>query len=131
VEQLKAALTANRDQIHLAVAAAEVELAECRRKCAELERILSRARLVADLDGEPETTQKTLTLHDAMLTVIADRPQGLTARELAIEVNQRGLYRRRDGRALDAVQIRARVGQYSSLFSRREGRIFASDATRP
>lgn len=127
MEQLKTALLANRNEIRVAVVAAEVELAECRRKCAELESILSRARLVADLEEEPRTNQKTQTLHDAMLTVITGRPQGLTARELATEVNQRGLYRRRDGRALDAVQIRARVGQYSSLFARREGRIFAAD----
>jgi hypothetical protein len=62
-----------------------------------------------------------------MLKVIAGRPEGMTARELATEVNRRGLYKRRDGRALDAVQIRARAGQYSSLFARREGRIFVSD----
>lgn len=82
---------------------------------------------IADLDEGSRPTEDTATLHAAMLKVIAGRPEGMTARELATEVNRRGLYKRRDGRALDAVQIRARAGQYSSLFARREGRIFVSD----
>lgn len=51
-----------------------------------------------------------MKLHEAIDAVLADRQAGMTARELADEINRRGLYARADGQPVPSVQISARVG---------------------
>jgi hypothetical protein len=99
------------------------ELADCQGRCGELEALLERARLVLDLDGGSGPRSSYRTLHDAMALVLADRPAGLAAAEIAAEINRRGLYRRRDEGTVDAVEVHARASRYQGLFRRRDGKI--------
>jgi hypothetical protein len=46
-----------------------------------------------------------------------------TARQIADEINARGLYKRRDGAAVDLGQIHARVHAYDRMFNRGDGGI--------
>lgn len=123
-DDLRRALLSNRRALVGAVVAAEKELDACRQRCLEIEDLLSRARVVLELDSQqnlPSTRPRTL--HEAMETVLRGHPDGLTAREIATEVNRRALYARRDRRPLDSVQVHARATAYNSMFARDQGRI--------
>jgi hypothetical protein len=123
-DDLRRALLFNRRALVGAVDAAERELEGCRQRCAEIEDLLDRARAVLELDARPGLpSPRPRTLHEAMETVLRGHPAGLTAREIAAEVNRRALYARRDRRPLDSVQVHARATAYSSLFTRDQGRI--------
>lgn len=62
------------------------------------------------------------TLHDAMIAVLRQAPDGrLTAGQLAEEINRRGLYRMRDGRPVAPAQIHARARNYGHLFATGDG----------
>jgi hypothetical protein len=65
-------------------------------------------------------------LHEAIDTVLADRPVGMYAREIADEINRRGLYTRGDGEPLPMKQIYSRISNetYRDRYRRDEaGRI--------
>lgn len=117
---LKNALLANRDGIEAALESAVAELERCRAKCAELEGLIERGRLVLGV-AEPKT--EPLTLHEAMEMVLRDYHEGLSAPELARELNKRRLYRPRKGGPVEPGQIHARAGAYQGLFARQQGRI--------
>jgi hypothetical protein len=51
-----------------------------------------------------------MKLHEAIDAVLADRPAGMRARELAEEIERRGLYLKVDGKLALPGQINARVG---------------------
>jgi hypothetical protein len=58
-----------------------------------------------------------MTLHEALAVLLRERDnQGMTARALADAVNQRGLYRKRDGSPVEANQIQARINNYGAVF---------------
>ena len=60
-----------------------------------------------------------LSLHGAMVKVLEDAPERMMrARDLAAEIDRRGLYRMRDGRAVEPQQIHARTGNYPDLFGK-------------
>lgn len=60
-----------------------------------------------------------VTLHVAMQMVLADAPNRMMRpADLAAAIHARGLYRTRDGRAVETQQIHARVGNYENLFAR-------------
>lgn len=60
-----------------------------------------------------------MTLHEAMRQVLEAAPgRRLQARALLDQINRRGLYRMRDGRAVGLQQIHARVANYPQLFVR-------------
>ena len=71
----------------------------------------------------------TLTLHEAMSRVLRDRPNGLSAGELADAINRHELYRKRDGSPVHLSQIHARAANYGSLFEKANGRIRLRRAT--
>jgi len=128
-DQLRAALLANKDAVAAAISQAEAELARCQQRCEELAALIERARLVLDLDHPTDVEPLSrMTLHQAMGVVLAEHHEGLRARALAEEVNRRRLYRRKDGRPIDPVQVHARAGAYTSLFARRDGRIMLRDS---
>ena len=57
------------------------------------------------------------TLHKAMKIILLEREScTATTQELSVEIDQRGLYTRKDGNAARAKQINARVRQYPALF---------------
>lgn len=63
-----------------------------------------------------------LTLHEAMALVLRETvDQRLPAVELAAAINQRGLYRMRDGRPVAPGQIHARARNYAHLFTSGDG----------
>lgn len=62
-----------------------------------------------------------MTLHEAIATVLQHGAK--SAREIADEINRRGLYRRKDGRDLPASQVSARVSRYRVWFDRNSGLI--------
>jgi hypothetical protein len=51
-----------------------------------------------------------MKLHEAIDAVLADRPAGLSTRELADEIERRGLYLKGDGKPASPGQVNARVG---------------------
>jgi hypothetical protein len=62
--------------------------------------------------GDPQRcgTLAPMTLHDAIDMVLSTRATGMTPRELAAEINRRGLYiRPSDGQPVPSRQINARV----------------------
>jgi hypothetical protein len=63
--------------------------------------------------------QETMKLHEAMVEVLKSDPTGMSrAVHIAAAINERGLYRMRDGRPVEGQQITARVGRYPHLFDR-------------
>ena len=68
-----------------------------------------------------------MTLHEAIIEVLSDNRQGLTASQIAEKVNQRKTYIRGDGEPLPSSQISARVNKYPDLFSKRNGLIYPKD----
>jgi hypothetical protein len=57
------------------------------------------------------------TLHKAMRIILLERESyTATTQELSVEIEQRGLYMRKDGNAARARQINARVRKYPTLF---------------
>ena len=52
----------------------------------------------------------------------------MSARELADEVNSRGLYAKRDGRPVEVNQVHARVKNYPQLFEKDGSQIGLRDA---
>ncbi len=74
-------------------------------------------RLIDDEDFRVEASG--MTLHEAMVSVLGESPQGmLRASDLAREINRQSLYKMRDGRPVEPQQVHARVGHYSHLFVR-------------
>lgn len=64
-----------------------------------------------------------MTLNDAMESLLNERGQPMSARELAVLVNERGLYTKRDTSPVGAEQIRARARRYPHVFLRIDGRV--------
>jgi len=57
------------------------------------------------------------TLHKAMRIILLERQSyTATTQELSVEIEQRSLYKRKDGNAASARQINARVKKYPALF---------------
>lgn len=50
-----------------------------------------------------------MKLHEAIDAVLADRPAGMSTRELADEIERRGLYLKGDGEPASPGQVNARV----------------------
>ena len=109
------ALEAGRGEIEAAISEAEDELLDLSRRREELERLIARAK--AALGSGSSSRQ--MTLHEAMKTILEEQDGRLmTVRELAQEVNRRGLYRRRDGSPVEASQVHARAKNYDKLFEK-------------
>ena len=107
----------------LAVASRTCERADAEFREAE-QRVVSFRNLLTIADGElPAPVQtvepRRMSLHEAMETVLKDSPsKRLTAYEIAVQIEERRLYRMRDGRSVEPQQIHARVGNYPQLFMR-------------
>lgn len=132
VDDLRKALTANRDEVERAVHGAEQELERCRARCKNLEELISRGRAVLGVESSSSSENSgNLTMHDAMVLVLRDHPDGLPAPDLLREIMERGLYSTRKGTPPGVGQIHARVGSYPHLFVREAGHIRLRRATDP
>ena len=127
-EPLHEAIERARPFLEAGLADAEAELARCRARCDELERMIDRVRALfpAGLVRAPIAPRGRLYLHEAMLTVLHGQP-GWTMRApfLAGEINRRRLYQQRGGRRVTLHLIHARVHRYPQLFERAVGGIRA------
>lgn len=102
-----------------ALESARAELAALRSRQAELEEQIAQAEASLATGGAPVADRERLTLHDALALVLRDGGNAwMTARQLADEVNRRGLYRKRDGSRLEVNQVQARTNNYAALFER-------------
>jgi hypothetical protein len=75
------------------------------------------------LNDEPPQTAaappQRLTLHEAMEQVLDDHAnRWMTVHELADEVNERGLYEKRDRSPIEPSQIHARANKYDDRFEK-------------
>ena len=126
-DALEAALSANRAGIIRALDGARNELEAVRARERELVRLINRAEVTLGLlepDAQiPVSPTAELTLHEAMALVLREKGSSMSAREIADEINRRGLYRKADGSPLDVGQVHARVHRYAHMFQRRNRRI--------
>lgn len=73
------------------------------------------------VDEPSVATEKRMALHDAMKAVLEASPDWrMPAGELAREIDRRGLYKMRDGRAVESQQIHARANNYDDTFNRND-----------
>ncbi len=123
--RLRAALSANRDEIRAGIEEAEQELAQLEVRRNELiELIASGKRLL----GQPPTGDvpiRPTTLHMEMLAILREHGNpGMRAPDIARDVNRRGNYVKRDGTDVQLNQMHARVGNYPDLFEKRNSLIY-------
>lgn len=60
-----------------------------------------------------------MTLHQALMQILQEHGnEPMTARALADAVNERGVYRKRDGSPVEVNQIHARTNNYQDLFEK-------------
>ena len=60
-----------------------------------------------------------MLLHGAIALVLGENPEGLTAREIAEKINERGLYQRKDGADVPPSQISARIHNHPRTFTKK------------
>ena len=110
-------LKADRDAARRIAESLRTQLAEAERRVQLYEALLAFDPDEAHSLGEVPVGH--VTLHVAMQMVLKDAPnQMMRPAELAAAIHARGLYRMRDGRAVETQQIHARVGNYENLFER-------------
>jgi hypothetical protein len=116
--KLTDALERSRQMIREALADARAELETLRERQAELESQIAEAEAALG-DASPATLGGTMTLHHALAQVLREgKNAGMTARELADTVNDRALYRKRDGSPVQTNQVQARVNNYRDVFEK-------------
>ena len=103
---------------------ARAELADLDRRRDELLQQIAQAEAIVgggtadDVHSRPGDPA-AMTLHDALARVLEDiGNEWMSARELADEVNRRGLYRKRDGSPVENNQVHARTNNYTEMFEK-------------
>jgi hypothetical protein len=122
-ELLKSALEGARPNLEAGLAAAEAELQILDARRAELLALIAQARAAlgntARAASDGRTSSGRLTLHEAIAQVLRERSNEWTSvRDLAKAVNERGLYRKKDGSPVEANQVHARTKNYNDLFEK-------------
>ena len=114
--------------IQEALTDARTELDALRARQGELEEQIAQAEAaLTDAPASPEHAAR-MTLHEALAHVLRDHNnEPMTARELADEVNQRGLYHKRDGSPVETNQVHARTNNYGAVFEKEGSRIRLQD----
>ena len=90
-----------------------------------LEQIERAETILGSSGSQPRRKEaRPMTLHTALVRILEDNGnEWMTARELADGVNRRGLYRKRDGSAVEVNQVHARTSNYARLFEKDGPRI--------
>jgi hypothetical protein len=101
-----------------ALVEARNELSSLLERQVELEKQIAEAEAALG-DGRTPPGDERLTLHEALAQVLrANGNTWMTARELADWVNDRRLYRKRDGSPVEVNQVHARANNYSDMFEK-------------
>lgn len=113
-------LERSRKMIQEALAEAQAELATLRAREAELEEQIAHAEAaLGEVPAPPKEDVQGMTLHKALAGLLRENEnEWMTARELADAVNERGLYRKRDGSPLEVNQVHARTNNYRDMFEK-------------
>lgn len=126
MSELEDLLEQQRPQLEAALREAERELAELDERRAQLLALIARAQAAMGI-SPPRGSRpigRKLTLHEAMAEVLERSPgEQMSARDLAVAVNEAGLYEKRDQTPVDPGQIHARAGKYPALFEKQDGQI--------
>lgn len=123
MDRLRDEMERNSDETRAALGEAELELKKLEDRRAELLQLISRARTVLGEDDQMEE-RHDLTLHEAINLVLSDSgEEWMTVSKLTTEVNERNLYRMKDGRPVEGAQVHARVNNYSHLFEKSASRV--------
>ena len=123
VDDFDQALAANHEAIKRALPIAEQELATLTSRRLELQEKIRKARLILGLPAEAIAPAKQASLREAMIAVLMQHPDGLSAPAIAEEIERLDLYRRGDGRPPGYSQVHNRVTHHPDQFVRFEGRI--------
>ena len=114
---LSDALDRSRAMIGAALAQARAELADLDARREALQDLIAQGE--AALGGAPRPAPEAMTLHEALAQILRENGnEAMTARALADAVNDRGLYRKRDGSPVEVNQIHARTNNYQDLFEK-------------
>lgn len=119
MNDLEQALQKSRELIEAALADAREELAALDARRAELEALIAQGESALGGAPAPVVQDSGATLHEALQRILREngnRP--LHVRQLADEVNQRGLYRRRDAGPVEVSQVHARTSTYDKVFGK-------------
>jgi hypothetical protein len=118
MSDIAAALQKSRQMIEAELTKARTELVALDARREELQALIAQAEAI--LGGtQTSDAESKMTLHDALILVLRERgEEPMTARELADTVNERGLYRKRDGSPVEVNQVHARASNYEALFEK-------------
>ncbi len=118
MSELEQALQKSRQMIEAALDEARTELAALDARRAELEALIAQAG-VALGSPQPPAPPSAMTLHEALVLILRENNnQPMTVRQLTDAVNERGLYRKRDGSPVEVNQVHARTSNYDALFEK-------------
>lgn len=116
-KDVQSLLTESKDSIATILKCAERELESLETRRRELQTTIQGARMMLGSDDGFESER--LTLHAAIEKVIRESDgEWMTVRQIANEINERALYSKRDGSAVETNQIHARVKSYDEMFKR-------------
>jgi HB1/ASXL restriction endonuclease-like protein with HTH domain len=112
------ALDRSREMIRAALANARAEIAALDARRSELQELISQGEAALGEVRAP-VGASTMTLHEALAQILRENGnQPMTARALADAVNERGLYRKKDGSPVEVNQVHARSNNYQDLFEK-------------
>jgi hypothetical protein len=126
--RLRKALISARAELEAGLAEAQAELAQLERRRHELLALIAQAKAAVG-EAPPSAPNSDprgdhLTLHDAIAKVLREHGnEPMTARDITNEVNERGLYCKRDGSAIELNQVHARTKNYDHMFEKAGSRI--------
>jgi len=116
--ELANALQKSRQMIESALADARTELAALDARRSELEALIAQGEAAVG-SAQPQVAATAMTLHEALVLILRENDnEPMTVRQLTDAVNERGLYRKRDGSPVEVNQVHARTSNYEGLFEK-------------
>jgi hypothetical protein len=118
MEDLADILGRSREMIKTALADARAELTALDARRRELQALIAQGEAAVGGVHQP-AAEAAMTLHQALVQILQENDSDpMTARALADAVNERGLYRKRDGSPVEVNEIHARTNNYQELFEK-------------
>jgi hypothetical protein len=118
MSDLADALDRSREMIRAALTDERAELDALDARRSELQELISQGEAALGQARLP-VAASAMTLHKALVQVLRENGnEPMTARALADAVNERGLYRTKDGSPVEVNQVHARTSNYQDLFEK-------------